>query len=387
MGCYQDTCLGVTQVAAGYYFACARLTDAKVRCWGSNASGVIAQNATDATASYPTPKEIPNLVGVRQIAATFGTACVLMDDQTVRCWGSNVGGALGAGTDDTNPHRVPAAVPGLSNVVSLHGGSGGFCAIVTGGQIRCWGSTSTGELGNGVMTTGAVGPVTVCAPGSTSTACTPATGAVSVIRGDGHGCALFGDGRLACWGSNGRGELGRSGGADPFPKYVDGLASVSMVTAGNGQTCVAAGGGAKCWGSNGFESLGIGKTFAQLASTPTPTSVCATQDCTTLLMGVTAISTYDEAACAIANGAVKCWGDNSGGQLGDGNITAKQNFAGSTAIPANAVQVLSAGESQYAVIVDRAVRDVRCWGDDGSAQCGDAPPPSTTHKTPVAPKW
>jgi hypothetical protein len=50
--------------------------------------------------------------------------------------------------------------------------------------------------------------------------------------------------------------------------------------------------------------------------------------------------------------------------------------------------VYAAGESNFAVVVDGANRDVRCWGEAQSGQCGDDPDAGVIfHKTPVAPKW
>lgn len=386
LGCFQDGCLGVKQVAAGYSFACAVLTDDKVRCWGDNSYGQIGQGAGDATAVYRTPKEVPNLTGVRAMAATFGSACALMFDGTVRCWGTNASGQLGTGVVDAAKHGVPAPVAGLAGVTSLAGSSGGtYCAIVAGGALKCWGSNTKGTLGDG--TSGAPkAPTSVCQPGSVATPCAPATGATVVAGGDNHRCAVFAGGQLACWGSNAAGELGQTadGAAHPFPANVPGIVA-THVTCGNALTCAATGGGAKCWGGIGGGLLGNGtNATAQLP----PVSVCTKQDCSTLLSNVSALSTFDVSVCALTGGAVKCWGDNTGGQLGDGNATASQNFAGSTAVATGADLITSGGQTNYAIVVDGANRDIRCWGADSFGECGDDAGAGTViQKVPVGPAW
>lgn len=384
LGCFEDGCLGVKQMTAGYSFACAVLTDGKVRCWGDNAYGQIGSVA--AGPAQKTPLEVPGLTSVVSVAATFGTACALLADKTVTCWGSNSSGQLGQGAVDTNVHATPAPVPGLTGVTFLAGSSGGtFCAIVDGGAIRCWGGNGVGQVGDGSSGAPKPSPSTVCQPGSTATPCSPAVGATFVAGGDDHTCAVLAGGQVACWGGNGFAQLGRAADnvAHPFPAVIAGLTATHL-TGGNRMTCAASGGGAKCWGANGAGRLGNGTNdTAQV----TPVSVCTKQDCSTLLTNVTAVSTYDISVCALAGGAVKCWGDNTDGQLGDGNATTSQNFAASTAIAGGAVQVVSGGQTNYAVVVDGANRDVRCWGTDGQGECGDDAPAGTERKTPIGPKW
>ena len=83
---------------------------------------------------------------------------------------------------------------------------------------------------------------------------------------------------------------------------------------------------------------------------------------------------------------MKCWGTNSGGQLGDGNATASQNYAATSAIASGAVYVASGGTAHFAIVVDGANRDLRCWGGEGRHQCGVGAT-SEPRKTPVAPTW
>ena len=84
------------------------------------------------------------------------------------------------------------------------------------------------------------------------------------------------------------------------------------------------GGAAKCWGSNGFDSggrgtsysglLGINQTFAQTPYSLVPVATSG------LGTGVQAVSTGSDSlhGCALASGAVECWGYGAFGQIGDG---------------------------------------------------------------------
>ncbi len=383
LGCFEDGCLGVQQVAAGYYHTCALLTDGKVRCWGANDYGESGQGTTGTGADVKTPTEVLNLSNAKGIAATFSTTCALMGDGSVRCWGNNTGGQLGRGTTDTNPHPEHAPVTGIAGATFLRGSSGGhFCAIVAGGESRCWGGNGAGQLGDGTSGGSKSTPVTVCQPGGA--ACPKSSGATFVVGGDGHTCAIFAGDKVACWGSNNAGELGRpSSASDKDPDFVTPSFTAKYLTAGNQATCaVDTAGVVHCWGSNNLGALGNGSA----SGSTSPGPVCTKQDCSTHLGGAIGVSTYDESTCAVANGAVKCWGTNFGGQLGDGNATASQNYAATSAIASGAAYVASGGGAHFAIVVDGANRDLRCWGSESRYQCGVG---TTTEprKTPVAPTW
>lgn len=383
LGCFEDSCLGVKQIAGGYYHVCAVLSDKHVRCWGDTSKGQAGQQGA---AVVTTPTQVGGLANVESVAATFNSSCALLSNKTVVCWGSNTSGELGRGSSDDLAHATPELVAGLTGAVFLAGSSGGhFCAVVTGGGVKCWGGNSSGQLGNGTTSTSQATPVSVCEPGSTNASCAPATGATLVAGGDNHTCAAFAGGKVACWGGNGAGQLGRTADAvlHPLPAYVAPDLTATYLTAGNRTTCAASDGTAKCWGSNGLGVLGHATVGG---NDPAPTAVCTKADCSTRLMNVTGVATFDESACAVAGGAVKCWGTNTGGQLGDGNATASQSYAASTAIAAGSVYVMSAGTANYAIVVDGANRDVRCWGSESASQCGTGTA-SAERKTPVAPKW
>ncbi|MEO7113718.1 MAG: hypothetical protein ABI183_24985, partial [Polyangiaceae bacterium] len=190
----------------------------------------------------------------------------------------------------------------------------------------------------------------------------------------------------ACWGNNSSGELGFTvdGAMHLYPITIAGL-TATFLTAGNQTTCAASTtGSALCWGANGSGQVGAGSSTDPIS---TPSAVCTKQDCSTKLSGVTSVATYDNSACAVAGGAVQCWGDNTQGQLGDGNATSTQNFAASTAIASGAVYVRSGGETNYAIVKNGAEQNVKCWGPDQSYNCGDGLDGGGIQRTPVSPKW
>lgn len=394
-GCFEDTCLGVKHLASGGYpgHACAVMTDSKVRCWGANGSGQLGQTPSPVLTQ---PTEVGGLTNVTMVAATGGTTCALIGDGSVKCFGANSAGQLGIGAKDADPHPTPTPVSDLTGATFVAGGSGGtFCAIVAKGEIKCWGSNYEGQLGNGEKTTEPkLKPVSVCAPGSAGLPCSPSSGATFIASGDRHACAVFAGGEVACWGQNQSGEAGQPTAVTKsllFPKFIAPITggsklAATALTAGNGVTCaVTTAGGAACWGGNGIQGR-IGNCDTTGSGFSTPQAVGVTADCKTPLGGVTGVSTYDESVCGISNGAVKCWGTTTGGQLGDGNVSASQSYAATSAIAKGAVQVTSGGGANYAVVVDGANRDVRCWGSEETSQCGTGEA-SMTRATPVAPKW
>ena len=90
---------------------------------------------------------------VKQVAPG---ACVLKGDRTVWCWGSNTSGEVGNGTLDSpipDPYRVASLG---NNVVSIGRGYDDnysylvvTCALKGDGTLWCWGNNSTGGVGDG----------------------------------------------------------------------------------------------------------------------------------------------------------------------------------------------------------------------------------------------
>ena len=134
-------------------------------------------------------------------------------------------------------------------------------------------------------------------------------------------CALLHDGTVSCWGGNDQGQLGYDAGTD-FPpvstaaRPVVGLAGVTSVSVGNGNTCArVSDGGVLCWGAPELVTSGIvpadgGPTSDMPILTPTLESA---------VPAATGVAVGSHVACATtSSGALSCWGHNESLELGRG---------------------------------------------------------------------
>lgn len=369
---------GVKAIDAGGFHTCALLNNGEVKCWGRNSYGALGNNTHD---SQYTPVNVcadenceSSLGGVTAISAGAYFTCALMASGGVKCWGHNSNWQLGDGTQATR--LAPVDVVGLSGVQMLSLGGTHACVIVSFGA-KCWGDNYFGALGDGTDTdrsepTDVVGLY---------------TNAVAMDGGDNYTCALGLLGTIMCWGNNSYGKLGDGTTTTSWtPVYVCAdstcdtpLTNVLQMAGNVYHTCaVTANGGAKCWGHNQYGKLGDGTTTGRAIPV----------DVSGLTSGVAEIQPGQRHTCArMSQGAVKCWGDNAFGQLGDGTTTDSRlpiNVSGfanvpttptptsvtppPTPIPAGAKQIDAGSVHNCAVTFSGSVR---CWGGNHWGQLGD----------------
>ncbi len=337
-------------------------------------------------------------------------SCAL-DASTVRCWGFAGDGQLGYGNDtsigdDETPGSVgpvdldPGSGAGAATAISA--GSVHSCGLLDMGAVRCWGFGGDGRLGYGNEnavgddeTPGSIEEPVDLDPGL-------GTGAAKAISaGNGHSCALLGAGEVRCWGFNSTGQLGygntatigdnETPGSIQEPVDLDpgsGRGTAKAISAGGFHTCAilsdgsdgVSDGAVRCWGFGGLGQLGYGNSSI-VGDNETPDSVGPVDlDPDPGELGrAKAISAGLRHTCAILDGgaedgAVRCWGDGSNGQLGYGN----RDGVGTNETPGSvqpvdlgpertATAIKAGGEHTCAVLDDASVR---CWGSGTNGRLG-----------------
>lgn len=136
----------------------------------------------------------------------------------------------------------------------------------------------------------------------------------SAFHGEGGNRNMCGikSGKLYCWGSDvdgGVGDGGGVGGVQPTPIEVPGFTDWESVSADTNTACgVRTNGRAYCWGNNSNGQVGNGDQIDQIS----PIEISgATPDWDMVVTGAFT-------SCGIRAGAAYCWGSDANGQLGNG---------------------------------------------------------------------
>lgn len=350
--------IGASNVAAGAGHSCAVSTGGGVKCWGRNAEGQLGDGSN-------TYSNIPTTVsglgtGVHSVSAGGHNTCALTTGGAVKCWGFNWLGELGNGVNGPDEgSNIPVDVSGLdSGVVAIGVGSQHICALTAQGGIKCWGGNYYGQLGNGYSGSSAYSNVPVDVDGLNA-------GVQSISVGGTHTCALLESGAVKCWGYNYYGQLGTDNYmSSSVPVDVVGLDSgAQQVSTGDRHTCALTTNGAlKCWGWNAYGTLGNGEVW----DSDKPVDVVGMDN------GVTQISAGSEHTCALIEGnAVKCWGSNVSGQLGNGNygVNATSTVPVEVSGLDSGVQAINVGYGHTCALI--ADGKVKCWGDNVFGQLGN----------------
>jgi alpha-tubulin suppressor-like RCC1 family protein len=95
------------------------------------------------------PSAVAGLRPARALALGGEHTCALTLDGAVYCWGTNTSGQLGDGS--TTGRNSPTRVEGLDRVMGITAGTAHTCALVDDGTVRCWGATLYGQTGDGAL--------------------------------------------------------------------------------------------------------------------------------------------------------------------------------------------------------------------------------------------
>ncbi len=201
--------------------ACAILNNGHVKCWGGDF--IKLHNVMQ-------PHEIRGVRDATSMSISLQYVCVLLQDRTVNCWGRNNSGQLGDGKAEDS--ELPVTVRSLNDAVSIiANGANSTCVLLKNGGIKCWGLVSQDpetrgsdaeELFYGYKKAMALtserylmSSVLYVLEKDKTVRCGPLNanerkiykiaGLVNVVKlagGNGHMCALLGNGHVRCWSSD-----------------------------------------------------------------------------------------------------------------------------------------------------------------------------------------
>jgi len=344
-------------VSSGTWFSTVLRADGTVWCFGYNENYQIGSTGP---LNIPTPTQVTGISNVRAVSAGGDFVIALRADGTVWGWGNNGRAQLGDGTAASwaTPVRVrdPEDATGLKPLSHVAAVSAGFThslALRSDGTVWAWGYNESGQIGDG-NTASLLRFVPVKVPGLTDV--------VAVSGGRNHSLALRSDGTVWAWGGNADGQLGiGSTVSSSTPVQVPGLDRVVAVAAGQVVSrAIRADGTVWTWGNNYFGQLGNGQAPVNSLS---PVQVPG-------LDRMVALSDHSNSVLALrADGTLWGWGNNHGGQVGNGT-TAHSVISPVRSVALDGLVSLGGGHGHSVVML--ADGTVWSWGDNRHGQLGDS---------------
>ena len=454
---------GAIAIDSGGGHTCALDSSGSLHCWGGSEDGQVGDGSNSQQITSPTEIALGESLGALSVSAGSSYTCVVGSNDRARCWGGGYSEPLSLGyspseftipmwsyissserdwnnngdlnifevgvasdadsdgfpsssdSDDSNPTVAADCSAGSYGRFTCRQATPGYYVSGTGNTVmtpaspghyvdsngasseeeceigefqRLSGQTSCdqAEPGYFVSSPGA-SEGTPCPAGlfndqygqSSEAACQGAVAGHSVpvltqaTTGASHSCAILDDGSVSCWGENGNGQLGlgsRTPSLEPEKASMPLGKKAIEVSAGSYHTCTLLDDGAvRCWGSNEFGQLGDGTNIERTAPVPV-----------NLGNSALSISSGESHTCAVlVDHSVKCWGENSNGQIGDGTTNNRQS---PTIVDIDGKDVLALSAGSYhncAIMTDSSVM---CWGDNWNGQLGDGT--NSDRSTPVS---
>jgi alpha-tubulin suppressor-like RCC1 family protein len=331
------------KVDTGRAFGCALSRGGAVKCWGYNSRGQLGLGDTRDRGIRPGEMgdNLPELrfdgqqpMSAIEVGATH--SCALSREGEIFCWGAGSAGQLGTeATEDVGTASGPTR-PRLKAGLVFRGlalGRSHTCGLTTEGAVYCFGSNDAGQLGLGRP--GSIGD----RPGTMGDAMEPVKlgdgfRAKTIASGDRHVCALSDAGQVKCWGAGAGGELGLEDARDRGTSADELGAALPELDLGHGQRVQSLHCGArhccarmvqntmKCWGDNSEGQLGLGDVAAR-GKTPGSMGDSLLFVLTPPHEAVLSIELDADRTCARTTSGLRCWGRNRAGELGYGDRQAR----------------------------------------------------------------
>ncbi|MBN8615393.1 MAG: hypothetical protein J0L92_32660 [Deltaproteobacteria bacterium] len=207
------------------------------------------------------------------------------------------------GTSWTEMAVRPVEIVELRGARTIALGRGHACAILGDGRVACAGSNRTGQLG--------VSPADLARRETFELVeAAPPTVAIAVSQTGLTSCAIDVEGAVWCWGDDALGQTGspippHATGANapqPTPQRIEGLAGARSLSLGQYHSCALLDDGrAQCWGYDWWGALGRGEGYTGMPQ-HVPADLAGIED-------ALSITVDGNGGCVLgASGEVACWG-------------------------------------------------------------------------------
>lgn len=273
---YLDFSEDVLSISAGTFHTCAILESGNVVCWGDNSQGQLGAGHTERMGDTETVGQIPPLnfgQGVIRldISSISNHSCAILENREMVCWGSNMHGQLGLGNninrgDNSDVSQIESVqVDAFALPVYITSGNFNTCALLDNQDMKCWGTNNYGQLGIPGVSSVGINELPIDSPRVNF-----GDSILGIASANFSTCAIGATHDVKCWGGNNAGQAGVIGpvtvGEDqevseleyinlgPFraDKVVGGAIHHCALTVDEGQVI--------CWGSNTFGQLGRSTT-------------------------------------------------------------------------------------------------------------------------------
>lgn len=258
----------ITSIAAGGSHSLALDDTGQVYAWGTNTYGQVG-NGTSTNQSSPVAVTGGALSGKTIIKITAGTDTSFAIDTSgnLYAWGRDYYGALGTPVGHAGGGNIPNPLPLLSdrddingkNIVDITAGEYHGLALDDTGQLYAWGGNNDGQVGKGNY-------VTQATPLAINPSALSGKTIVSIVAGGLNSAALDSDGNLYTWGSSSFGQIGdglttnRSVPTSITGGSLSGLTLSQISIRNHTMIAVDSSGGLHFWGYNGYGKGGDGTT-------------------------------------------------------------------------------------------------------------------------------
>ena len=131
-------------IDAGEDHTCAVLSDNTVQCWGY---GLLGNLGNGSSSNSNIPVTVSNISTATAVAGGEDFNCALLSDGTISCWGNGSYGSFGNGTLGSSAVTNTPVINSSVNASSVAAGDDFTCILESGGTIKCFGDNDDGQLG------------------------------------------------------------------------------------------------------------------------------------------------------------------------------------------------------------------------------------------------